>query len=421
MPQLRPWPDLSALPAARTRQVDLAYQAYVAAYTKALAIDHPAGAYTALAEAEKAPMRAERWDRANSLEQAYTQVLQRALKPKSPKAEAQALTKLRTQHRLFADDWPPTFDYIAARFPHRPRVSHDLQSSTVRPIDQAAGWRYIQYNTPAADHLLIVDYDCPKGVPVDIVWREAGLLPPAWVAATPGTGRGHLAWSLATPVCTTSAARLGPLRYLASIEEAYRQALTGDPGFAGLLTKNPIHPTAWETRWIDPTPRSLAELAAVVQLAPPNKRKVAVVVAAGLGRKVQTFDAVRHWAYTAVSEYWARGALAWSDAVRGQVDAVNLTFSEPLPESHLRSISKSIAKWVWKRFTPLSKHQLVIATHTPHVQAMRGRLKGAARRNELLDQARQRAMAGEPQHHIAQTLGIAQSTISRWLRRGSAA
>lgn len=398
--------------------VETAYQAYVTAYTRALAIDHPAGAYVFVSEAEKAPMRADRWQRAHELEHAYAQQFERAFKPKALRKPSDQRAAEPKQARLFADAWPDSFDYIAERFPHRPRVSHDLQSSTVRPLDQAAGWRYIQYNTPVADHLLIVDYDCPEGVPVEDVWRQAGLLPPAWVAATPGTGRGHLAWALATPVCTTSAARLGPLRYLASIEEAYRQALSGDPGFAGLLTKNPIH-TAWLVGWVDPTPRSLADLAAVVQLPRVNKSKQPALVApVGLGRKVTTFDAVRTWAYREIPSFWSQGEGAWSSAVRGQVDAINHTFVDPLPESHLRSIAKSIAKWVWQRFTPLTKHQLVLATHTPEVQALRGRRKGAAAR-ERMPEAMQRLAAGEPIAEVASALGVTDRTLRNWRKRGA--
>jgi transposase-like protein len=118
-----------------------------------------------------------------------------------------------------------------------------------------------------------------------------------------------------------------------------------------------------------------------------------------------------------VSVYWGSGEAAWHQAVRDQVELVNRTFSEPLPESHRRSIAKSIAKWVWKRFTPLAKHQLVMATHTPQVQAMRGRRKGAAARDEHMATALARLDAGESASVIAADIGVTDRTLRNWRRR----
>lgn len=416
-PELLPWPPAIPRP-TMARRVQQAYEKYVAAFTAALAIDHPAGRYVELSEAEKAPLRAERWAVVDQFEQIYQATVVRATKPKAPRKQ---VIPAGMQGRLFADAWPPAFTPIADRFPHRPRVSQDLSWSTVRPLHQAQAWRYIQHNPPSYAHLLVIDYDQDGGLPAVEVWRKAGLPAPAWVASTPGTQRGHLAWALAAPVCTTSAGRLAPLRYLAAIEQAYQAAILGDKRYVGLLTKNPVHngPDAWDMHWIDPTPRTLEQLARAVQLPKPGP-KPAAVAPVGFGRKVHTFDAVRQWAYSAVSNFWGVGVgeTAWHRAVRDQVDQVNSTFSESLPETHLRSIAKSIGGWVWKRFTPLTKHQLVLATHTPQVQAMRGKQKGAKRREALMDQVKEMALAGATQRAIQDTLGIPQKTVSRWLQRG---
>jgi hypothetical protein len=413
--QLLPWPPKVAS-ARVARQLEDAYRAYALAFAKALAVDHPAGAYQDVADSEKESLRTDRWSKTAPLELAYVRILERVQKPKNAQKVQAKAAQVQKQVRLFADAWPSDFDYIAERFPRKPFVANDLSFGTkVRPIEQAGNWRYVQYNNPVSDHLLIIDYDCENGLPVSEVWKSAGLLPPAWIATTPGTKKGHLAWSLETPVCTTSAARSGPLRYLASIEQAYRTAISGDAGFAGLLTKNPIHQTAWEVEWINPTPYKLSDLASVVQLPKPSKK--AVVAPIGLGRKITTFDTVREWAYTAIPDFWSLGKDVWDAEVRRQVDKVNKTFLEPLPESHLRSISKSVAKWVWKNFTPLTKHQLVIATHSPAVQALRGARKGAKKRDALMTQAKAMLDAGRTQAEVALELGVSQGTVSNWRRR----
>ncbi len=419
-PQQLPWPpEVKHAPTAR--RLDEAHRAYLSAYIKASAVDNPYSRYTTVPEADKATLRAERWALVYELQEKYQALLERALKPKSPKTKTKPPPVFAgpfAQQRLFSDAWPEAFTPIAERFPRRPYVSSDLTFSTVRPLDQAEAWRYIQHNPPAHACLLVVDYDQDEGLPAVDVWRVAGLPKPAWVASTPGTNRGHLAWALASPVCTTSAAHLAPLRYLAAIEQAYKTAINGDQGYVGLLTKNPIYSglEPWNVAWMDPTPRSLAELAAAVSL-PSLGKKVTPLKPVGFGRKVATFDTVRHWAYTAVSSYWLKGEAAWHVAVRAQVDAMNATFTEALPESHCRSIAKSIAKWVWARFTPLTKNQYVQATHTPEVQAMRGRRKGAKRREALMEQVKEMTAAGATQRVIEDTLGVPQKTISRWLSR----
>lgn len=414
-PQPLPWPPVISRP-LMARRVQHDYEKYVAAFTAALAIDHPASRYVDLSHDEKAPLRAERWALSDKREQVYEATLARATKPKVPRKQAVPAEGLQGQ--LFEEAWPRDFQPIVARFPFRPYVSQDLTYTTVRPRHSAVRWRYVQYDPPSHQHVLIVDYDAEHAgaMPALEAWRAAGLPTPTWVACTPGTLKGHLAWALKSPVCSSSAGRLKPLAYLAAIEQAYRTALKGDENFVGLLTKNPVHPD-WEVHWLDHTPRTLDELAAAVQLPKPTRKKPAAVAPVGLGRKVHLFEAVRQWSYRAVAEYWQLGEEAWCAAVRSQVELINCGFGEPLSGSHRRSIAKSVARWVWRRFTASSKHLFVMATHTPRVQSLRGRRKGAKKRDANIDAARAMKDQGKSQREIAAALGVDQGTISRWLRR----
>jgi hypothetical protein len=69
------------------------------------------------------------------------------------------------------------------------------------------------------------------------------------------------------------------------------------------------------------------------------------------------FDNVREWAYSAVRAYWRpNGYEAWADAVRAACESANAFGREqggPLPVSEIKATAKSIARWVWNRFTPL--------------------------------------------------------------------
>lgn len=306
-------------------------------------------------------------------------------KPKA-KAKAEAVAKPATQVGLGEEKWPEDCLAIARRFPSRPYVTNNLALGlTVRPLVQAFAFSYIQYNSPVSDHLLIIDYDAPASVPIHEQWQLSGLGQPLYIASNADGMKGHIAWALKTPVATCDAAKLKPLQYLARIEEGYRLAMDGDKAFSGLITKNPIH-ERWSTTWHSAQLHTLDELAECVSISRYTSGKTKAQKAAeavtptGLGRKVLSFEIGRQWAYSAVSDYWDLGQEAWSEAVRCQIESINDGFESPLQSSHIKSVAKSIAGWVWKRFTPLTKHQLVLATHTPEVQAIRGRMSGKARR-----------------------------------------
>jgi hypothetical protein len=410
------------------RELDSLYKQYQWAWVKATAIDNPASFHAGLSESQKAELRAERYLKLAQAEQQY--VAERAKEEqrrykdelKRAKAASKKSQPAQTQLRLFEDAFPFDFSYIAERFPQRPYVSNDLEMGTkVRSLKDANRWKYIQYNPIIYDHLLIIDYDAPMGV--DIQEAISGLPKPTWIAKTPRTNRGHIAWALLVPVLTSTAAKLKPLQYLARIEEGFRKHINGDKGFAGTLTKNPTAPDFWDIEWVEPKPYSLDELAASVQIERyTSKKKAEQFEPVGLGRKVLSFEKTRHWAYSAVSEYWEQGESAWFAAVAAKVQEINMGFPVPLQESHCKSISKSIAKWVWKRFTPLTKHQLVLATHTSEVQAIRGRIGGkksgvsrAAATADKRTVAAEMAATGITQQVIAAELGISRPTVARWL------
>lgn len=410
------------------------HELYLKAWISCNAIDHPASKWAGIREIDKAPLRAKRAVELAALTEQYLFGLaaaeKRAKNRKVKKAKEiqkkKNLSELGRQHRLFEDAWPERFSYIAERFPRRPFVSNNLDFGvTVRPINDGCVWKYIQYNSPVADHLMIIDYDCSRnpdgseGLDVGEVWKEKNLPCPTWISRTPGTRKGHIAFALKTPVLTSDAAKLKPLQYLARIEQGYLKALNGDPGFAGTLTKNPIA-DAWDVQWIESTAYTLDELAEHVEIPRYTSKKCkkcveVAIEAVGLGRKVLTFEKVRHWAYSAVSQYWGLGAQAWHAAVIDEVNQVNASYTVPLPLSHCKSIAKSVSKWVWKRFTPLSRQKLVDDTHGPDDQARRGAKKGKKRRDELMPRAIEMREAGATQREIAAELGVVQKTVSNWL------
>ncbi|MFA0156307.1 primase C-terminal domain-containing protein, partial [Vibrio sp. 10N.261.46.A3] len=95
---------------------------------------------------------------------------------------------------------------------------------------------------------------------------------------------------------------------------------------------------------------TLDELADYLDLKGHPKKGIE---SSGLGRNCELFESASKWAYRAIRDYWAPDyKLMWNDAVYDHVEALNGQFMVPLPVSEVKSISKSIANWTYREFTP---------------------------------------------------------------------
>ncbi|HEH9442052.1 TPA: replication initiation protein [Aeromonas sobria] len=321
------------------------------------------------------------------------------------------------------------------RLPRRPYCTDDPSHGLlIRPQATALAYRHIQHNPPPHVSCIVFDVDRARH---DQYWRDGyhewrdrGLPTPHWIAINPESGNYHIGYLLAAPVARTSAARLKPLRYLAAIEHVLAKRLDADMGYAGLITKNPVHGDWW-TIWHNHEPYSLdylAEFCPDADLASYSRRSRKEV--GGLGRNVTVFDNVREWGYPAVRSYWRpNGYDAWADAVFvacGSANAFGLEQGGPLPSNEIKAIAKSIARWIWQRFTPAGFSQV-----QAHRGAKGGRIggpiggkvsKGGGRpsnsgktRAELLPEVQRLKSLGYSNRDIAEDLGIGSASVSRYL------
>lgn len=304
-----------------------------------------------------------------------------------------AARKLPVQHGLFT-----------ARLPRRAYAT-DTLSSGIRllPAAVAIQKRHIQANPPTSACWLLFDVDRPDAA---LRWEDVGLPAPTWVARNPTNGHAHLAYGLSVPVATSDAARAGPLRLAAAIQAAYVVQLGADVHYAGLITKNPLHPS-WQVTWHcrgEHDLYALHDLAEFVTLG----RKTAPETLGALGRNCALFDALRLWAYKAVRAYFKPGGMAdWQAAVHAHARAHN-TFTTPLPEPEVRAIARSVAKWVWQRFSPAEFRAK---------QGKRGRRKGEAVRVALLPVVHQLRAEGLSLRVVAAEVGVSYQTVLNWLNR----
>lgn len=265
-------------------------------------------------------------------------------------------------------------DLFLASAPRRPYCADDLGAGLrIRGKEQALSYRYIQHNPPNQLAFLVFDFDRPGAL---VAHQDAGLPAPSWCAENRETRRGHLAYALACPIITSSAARAAPLRFAAAVEQGYRDALRADEAYSGLITKTPGH-DAWRTVWGRAEPFTLEELADYLPELPKVRKRREE--ASGLGRNVCLFETLRQWAYRARFRF--DDFNDWHAATLAKAESLN-QFREPLPASEVRATAKSVAKWVWVRLGHGPAGQAFIAR-----QAYKGRLSGIARQSAAMDTA----------------------------------
>ncbi len=332
------------------------------------------------------------------------------------------------------------FSRFAEHLPRKPYCTDDLTAGLqIRPQPIALKRAYIQHNHPGMIWAMVLDIDRPCFHPEsgEPIWESFGLPPPNLVVMDKQTGRGHLVYLLAAGVCRTELGHLKPLRYIASIQRAYTFALGADPGYAGLICKNPFN-DRWRVWEIHGNPYTLADLAAYVDLtAKAAKLPSDASESFGFGRNVTMFHTGRKWAYRAIREYWAPNGLGrWSETVLERLHDLNGEFMQPLPFAEVKATAKSISRWTWQRMTPAGLQDLIERTHTPEQQAERGRKGGLASTNQAdiatmggiasgqarsLSREQDRATAklmraqGKSIRAIADALGVPRSTVHDWV------
>lgn len=204
---------------------------------------------------------------------------------------------------------------------------------------------YIQINPPLMTIYFVFDDDKDDAA---LSWFDAGLPKPLWTTQNPDNGRCHHCYKLEIPLCTSEFASVKAIKYAQAVYYAYALKMGADSSYSHLITKNPLHPQWRTTYWTDQA-YSLDYLADFVDLPKKLPKKLEVV---GLGRNVTMFEKGRHWAYKAIRDYMHHSSsYEWERVVRAQIEAINSGFEQPLAYSEVKATAKSIAKWVWQRFS----------------------------------------------------------------------
>lgn len=260
---------------------------------------------------------------------------------------------------------------LLSQISNRPFCADNFTDGVFRELkEKALKKKHIQLNSSVRKHCMTFDIDYENSFYAD----EYADLPAAHVKVrNNANGHTHLTYFLEAPVFVAGNARLAPMRYFSAIESHFRERLSADPNYTGLITKNPFN-AQWFTSWTDKEPYTLDYLAEFVrENTTPEKAKP---VSYGIGRNVNLFESLRLYAYRHVLEFKKTSTLSkWYAELEFQ--AVNININEninnPLPYNEIKSTAWSIARWTWQNFNDLSFSK---------IQAERGRKGGLAKKTK---------------------------------------
>lgn len=281
----------------------------------------------------------------------------------------------------------------------RPLASDDYRRGVYRmPREEALTKRYIETNPRKLRYCLVLDIDHTDAL---VRAFRTGLPMPSWVSESP-SGKAHAGYLLSNPFDTTDPGQQKAVRLAARVEEGLRRELGADPGYAGLIMKNPVH-EAWETKWGADALHTLARMAEDLGSSLPGEgrsRKGYRGDVAGLGRNCLLFEETRIWAYAAVRRYWSDGQEAFLDAVHDHVRMLNEQLAVPLPAVEAKALAVSITRWTWAHMTPQG------FTEVQTQRSVKGNLVKTERARQREEAVLRLRAEGHKWQAIADTLGM---------------
>lgn len=212
------------------------------------------------------------------------------------------------------------------------------REAVIRDKVAAKSYPLIEPNHPHLQCWIALDIDREDSVNR---WERIGL-PPNLVMENDLNGHAHYLYRLDKPVYRKKGEKSSkPDRFLKAVKRGLTFGLGGDMGYSGFLVKNPFHPD-WRTYSFRDDPYTLGEIAKKIpSWVPPSIQE-------GDGRNNTVFHALRKWAYRNLHRYEEKSA--WNEIVLNIASDIN-EFPEPLLESEIRAIAKSVANWVWNNYT----------------------------------------------------------------------
>jgi DNA-binding CsgD family transcriptional regulator len=273
---------------------------------------------------------------------------------------------------------PWTLDFWDKTWRPRYPFATDDFSHGLYPTDRqtAERLRYLQLNPHAVKNWLSVDIDHADGA-LRALWDSHGMVPNL-ITENPLNGHAHAHWALSEGVTWTDSGRLAPKRLYSAVGEGLRRKTDGDPGYSGLVTKNPLHPD-WVTKWLHPNLYELSDLkAALGEFMPPAGWQTRHKPLVGEGRNVSLFKNLALASYRLVRHYWDNSE-GFYQALLTAASEANAKFAEPLSDAEVRGIARSVHKWITTESRLWRDGRVAYEAHFIALQSWRGRRSGDVR------------------------------------------
>ena len=238
----------------------------------------------------------------------------------------------------------------------RPLVARRKGESFRVGPEAAWGYPFVELRAGNSFPAVIVDLDDPEARAAFRLAVALGDIPePGWYVINPETGHLHAVWGLTRPVHRGHGAKLRPLAELRRVNAFYTHSLGGDPGFTGVLTRNPaheLHVTQWSH---EPVTYSLSELAAAIPKGWRVPREYRD--AGGVGRNHDVFRRLMRWS----GRWRVYPAQLELDNVTAQSLAENEKLAEegriPLDLNETEGIARSVHRYALRNWSDLEERQ----------------------------------------------------------------
>jgi hypothetical protein len=295
---------------------------------------------------------------------------------------------------------------LTERIPIKPYCTNNFKDGLkIRPREMALKYKYLQLNAPFHFSFMLFDLDFPESA---FAFEKHWLPYPTFIVINKQNGHSHYIYALQLPVIF-GRGNDKPKHYFMAIEHTYRTLLNADPAYSGLTAKNPWHDGHW---LVIKTPLAIYELGQLAECVKIQKSPKKREMTAGQGRNVTLFDELRLWAYKAVRQYHDYDE--WHRICLDRCDDMN-TFEHPLPNSEVRSIANSVARWVWEKMGPMSEQSLKFRKRQS-ARSRKGLLARLAKNEDKRASAKLMRDQGMTLRAIAQALEVSKDAVAKWLQ-----
>jgi hypothetical protein len=279
------------------------------------------------------------------------------------------------------------------------RASDEKNYSISMPKEKALNCKYIDPNNLGYNRVLTIDIDWD--IPIqDFIDR----IPfPNAIVANPENGHVQIMYFLQSRVYVENSKIMYAYRM---VKTTLNRILQGDFGFAGRLQKNPLHP-AWNTTWFNNDPYYLSDLIewSMQQELPPFESHYETDLSS---RNETIFDALRKYAYIHNKDLTHENLESYAKYLNSLCHTFGTTIKSPLGDTELRSIIKSVWRFMQNRYT---SEKGSTYTNEDRKRSIEKRVENKWRNIHLFIEYRKMKLSSK---RIASILGVTERTIRNY-------